>query len=65
VGEEAIGGFLLKLQVFKSLADIESARKLIEKYSEVSDSLENPYLKYRDIVIARRKVANSFSRVVD
>jgi dipeptidyl-peptidase-3 len=60
VGKKAIGDFLLKLQVFKSMGDIESAQKLFDKYSEVSDSLEYPYLKYRDIVIARKKPRKLF-----
>ena len=59
-GKEAIGALLLKLQVFKSLADIKSAQKLFDKYSEVSDHLEYPYLKYRDVVIDRKKPRKMF-----
>ena len=59
-GKEAIGQFLLKLQVFKSLGDIESAQNMFDKYSEVSDHLEYPYLKFRDIVIQRKKPRKLF-----
>ena len=59
-GKESIGAFLLKLQVFKSLADIESAQDMFYKYSEVSDALEHPYLKYREVVMERKKPRKLF-----
>lgn len=37
-GKMAIGNFLLKLQIYKATADIESARVLFEKYSDVTAS---------------------------
>ncbi len=60
VGKKAIGDFLLKLQVFKSLGDIEAAEQLFNAYSRVSDDLEYPYLKYRDIVLERKKPRKMF-----
>ena len=59
-GKEAIGQFLLKLQVFKSLGDIESAQNMFDKYSEVSDALEYPYLKFREIAMDRKKPRKLF-----
>ena len=60
VGKEAIGALLLKLQTYKSMADIESAQDMFDKYSEVSDDLEYPYMKYRNIVIDRKKPRKMF-----
>ena len=60
VGKEVIGAFLLKLQTYKSLGDIESAQDMFDKYSEVGDDLEFPYLKFRDIVLERKKPRKLF-----
>lgn len=60
VGKEAIGKFLTKLQVLKSTGDIEAAKELFNGYSQVSDDLEYPYLKFRDVVMARKKARKMF-----
>lgn len=60
IGKDAIGAFLLKLQIYRSLADIQSAQALYNKYSEVSDSFEYPYLKFREVVVNRRKPRSLF-----
>jgi len=56
-GKKAIEDFLMKLQVYKSTADITSARKMFDNYSELS--AKNPtstdYLKMREIVLDRKK----------
>ena len=62
VGRPAMGKFLQKLQVFKSIGDFESAKKMFDEYSQFDDT----WVKWRDIVIAKKKPrkaiiqANSF-----
>jgi hypothetical protein len=47
---------LLFLKVYKSLGDISSAQKMFDHYTTVSNENANsPWLKWRDIVISRRK----------
>nr|QBH22561.1 peptidase family M49 containing protein [Philasterides dicentrarchi] len=50
-GKEALSQFLLKMQVYKSTADYQSASKMFNKYSEVSEK----FLQIRDIVIKNKK----------
>ena len=59
-GKAAIGNFLLQLQVLKGTADSEAAEQLFAKYSEVSDELEYPYLKFREITVRKRKPRKIF-----
>jgi dipeptidyl-peptidase-3 len=56
VGKEAIGKFLMKINVYKALADVESATQMFNVYSGVGD-LE---LKLRDIVMAKKKPRRVF-----
>ena len=62
VGQPAMGKFLQKLQVYKSIGDFESAKKMFDEYSQFDDT----WIKWRDIVIAKKKPrkaiiqANSF-----
>ncbi|KAF5297918.1 hypothetical protein FQA39_LY11903 [Lamprigera yunnana] len=53
-GRKAIGRFLLELQVFKSLGDIESAKKLFGRLSEVDE----PWLSWRSIILAHKQPRN-------
>jgi dipeptidyl-peptidase-3 len=51
VGMPALGEFLTRLQVYKSTADVDSARALFTEFCEVPDSL----LALRRIVLVRKK----------
>jgi len=51
VGQPAISQFLLKLQVYKSMGDIKTAKLMYDKYCEVSE----PWASRREIVVNRRQ----------
>jgi len=55
VGRKAISEFLLKLQVFKSTADINSARKMFGKYSAVDDEGIYKWATWRAIVMDKKQ----------
>ena len=62
VGMPAMGKFLEKLQVYKSIGDYESGKKMFDSYSQFDET----WIRWREIIIAkqqpRRAVvqANSF-----
>jgi len=51
VGQPAVAAFLQKLQIYKATADIEAAKQMYNKYSEVSE----PWASRRDIVVERKQ----------
>ncbi|GBN36465.1 Dipeptidyl peptidase 3 [Araneus ventricosus] len=54
-GKPCIGEFLKKLQLYKSTADIASAKAMFDMYSAVTSEERYPFLEYREIVLARKK----------
>ena len=51
VGKQVVGDFLLKLQTYKSLGDVENGTRLYNTYSKVSEEMA----KLREIVMARKE----------
>uniref|UniRef100_A0A3Q3WMX7 Dipeptidyl peptidase 3 n=1 Tax=Mola mola TaxID=94237 RepID=A0A3Q3WMX7_MOLML len=60
VGKNAIHGFLCKLQVFKSTADVEGGRALYDNYSTVNDSGVHNFLRLRETVLLRKEARKMF-----
>jgi dipeptidyl-peptidase-3 len=56
VGKKAIGDFLVKLQVYKSTADVENGTKMYGELSQVDDE----FLAIRDVVLAKKKPRRVF-----
>jgi len=56
VGKKAIGDFLVKLQVYKSTADVENGTKMYGDLSQVDEE----FLAVRDIVLAKKKPRRVF-----
>lgn len=55
IGKEAMKNFLLKLQIYKSMGDVESASTMYEHYSKVSDVDANKWSSWRNIVLMHKK----------
>lgn len=50
-GRIAIGNFLLQLQVYKATGNIEAAKELFNRYSDVVE----PWLGWRSIILANKQ----------
>uniref|UniRef100_A0A336LK82 CSON009970 protein n=1 Tax=Culicoides sonorensis TaxID=179676 RepID=A0A336LK82_CULSO len=55
VGKRAIKEFLLKLQVYKSMGDIEKASKFYNYYATVNEDGPQPWLRWREIVLKHKQ----------
>ncbi|GFU03940.1 dipeptidyl peptidase 3 [Nephila pilipes] len=60
VGKPAIEKFLGKLQLYRSTANVKSAKKMFDKYSLVISEDGHPFLDYREIVMDRKKPRRMF-----
>ncbi|XP_044125836.1 dipeptidyl peptidase 3 isoform X3 [Bufo gargarizans] len=63
VGQLAIHRFLQRLQVYKSTADVDRARKMYDGYSKVTDEEPYKFLTLRDIVILRKEERKLFVQI--
>ncbi|KAI4468162.1 dipeptidyl peptidase iii-related [Holotrichia oblita] len=57
-GRNAIGHFLLQLQIYKATANIKAARELFKLYSDVTDQ----WISWRDIVLANKRPRKMFTQ---
>ncbi|XP_063845156.1 dipeptidyl peptidase 3-like isoform X2 [Scylla paramamosain] len=55
VGRQAMGDFLTKLQVYRSMGDSKAGRAMFEKYSEVPAEGPHPFAKWHEIVVRKRR----------
>jgi len=60
VGRKAMHEFLLKLQVYKSTADIKQARAMFDKYTSVHDNGKYPWATWREIVMDKKQPRKIF-----
>uniref|UniRef100_UPI00358F8C65 dipeptidyl peptidase 3 n=1 Tax=Myxine glutinosa TaxID=7769 RepID=UPI00358F8C65 len=54
IGKEAIGAFLLKLQWYKSTADVEQGTRFYERYCTVTDDTPERFLTLQKTVLMRK-----------
>lgn len=57
-GKNAIGHFLLQLQIYKSTANVTLAQELFKQYSDVVDQ----WVSWRDIVLANKRPRKMFTQ---
>lgn len=60
VGKEAIGNFLRKLQIYKSTGNLEAARVMYAKYSEVSSTGPYPFAEWRSLILEKKQPRKIF-----
>lgn len=57
-GRNAIGHFLLQLQIYKATANVKAARELFKLYSDVTDH----WVSWRGIVLANKRPRKMFTQ---
>ncbi|KAA0184528.1 hypothetical protein HAZT_HAZT003328 [Hyalella azteca] len=55
VGKKAMGEFLRKLQVYRSMGDAKSGNEMFQRYSRVGDDGDYPFGKWHEIVTRKRR----------
>jgi len=55
VGKKALGELLLKLQVYKATADVQSAQRLYRKITSVNNNGVYPWLNWREIMLSKEE----------
>jgi len=60
VGRKAIAEYLLRLQVYKSTADIKSAKQMFDKYTVVNNDGKYPWANWREIVLDKKQPRKLF-----
>uniref|UniRef100_H3A2H9 Dipeptidyl peptidase 3 n=1 Tax=Latimeria chalumnae TaxID=7897 RepID=H3A2H9_LATCH len=60
VGQPAIEKFLRKLQVYKSMGDVEGGRAMYEHYSTVTEDCPEKFLTLRETVLLRKEARKLF-----
>jgi len=60
VGRKAIADFLLKIQIYKATADINSARKMFTGYTDVNNDGQHPWASWREIIMDKKQPRKQF-----
>jgi dipeptidyl-peptidase-3 len=60
VGRKAIENYLLRIQIFKSTADLKSASEMFGKLTAVDNDGQYPWAQWRDIIMDRKQPRKFF-----
>jgi len=54
-GKAAMGDFLKKLQIYRSMGDAHSGREMFKHYTDVSSEGDHPFATWHEIVVRKRR----------